>query len=252
MSVESTPTRRTEEPGTAAREQARRQIIEAATGLLESGGRDAVTTRAVADAAGLQPPALYRLFGDKKGLLDAVAEHGFIRFLAAKQQIESTPQDPVRELRDGWDTVVEFGLTNPALYALMYGEPARSTSVFRIGLEHLMDRIRRIARAGLLRVEAGLAAQIVHATASGAVLTWQSIPESERDPALLVALRESMITTITTQEPAVEEPGPGGAARALNAALPGQKDLSQAEQQLLTEWLQRLSAQPAPRQAPSP
>ncbi|MGW1027736.1 TetR/AcrR family transcriptional regulator [Streptomyces sp. NPDC002577] len=242
MPVEPTLTRRAAEPGTAAREQTRRRIIEAATGLLERGGRDAVTTRAVADAAGLQPPALYRLFGDKEGLLDAVAEHGFTRFLAVKQQIEPAPQDPVKELRDGWDTVVEFGLANPALYTLMYGEPARSTTVFRIGLEHLMARIRRIAAAGLLRMEEGLAAQMVHATASGAVLTWQSVPEPERDPALLVALRESMITTITTQEPAVEEPGPGGAARALRAALPGQNALSQAEQQLLTEWLQRLSA----------
>jgi AcrR family transcriptional regulator len=242
MPVEPALPRRPAEPGPAAREQTRRRIIEAATDLLERGGRDAVTTRAVADAAGLQPPALYRLFGDKEGLLDAVAEHGFTRFLAAKQQIEPAPQDPVKELRDGWDTVVGFGLANPALYTLMYGEPARSTTVFRIGLELLMDRIRRIAGAGLLRVEEGLAAQIVHATASGAVLTWQSVPEPERNPALLDALRESMITTITTQEPAVEEPGPGGAARALRAALPGQKVLSQAEQHLLMEWLQRLSA----------
>ncbi|QSY48713.1 MULTISPECIES: TetR/AcrR family transcriptional regulator [Streptomyces] len=240
--TQPTPTRRAAEPTTAAREQTRRRIIEAATGLLEQGGRDSVTTRAVADAAGLQPPALYRLFGDKEGLLDAVAEHGFTRFLAAKQQLEPSPDDPVKELRVGWDTVVEFGLANPALYTLMYGEPARSTTAFRIGLEHLMDKIRRIAAAGLLRTEEGLAAQIVHATASGAILTWQSVPEPERDTALLVALRESMITTITTQEPAVEEPGPGGAARALRAALPGQNALSQAEQQLLTEWLQRLSA----------
>jgi AcrR family transcriptional regulator len=226
----------------STREQTRRRIIEAATGLLESGGRDAVTTRAVADAAGLQPPALYRLFGDKKGLLDAVAEHGFARFLAAKQRIASTPGDPVGELRDGWDTVVEFGLANPALYVLMYGEPARSTTVFRTGLALLMERIRRIAGAGLLRVDETLAAHIVHATASGAVLTCLSLPEPERDPALLVTLRESMITTITTREPAVSEPGPGGAARALRAALPGQTVLSQAEQHLLTEWLQRLSA----------
>ncbi|MGW1659013.1 TetR/AcrR family transcriptional regulator [Streptomyces atratus] len=134
--------------------------------LLERGGRDAVLTRAVADAAGLQPPALYRLFGDKEGLLDAVAEYGFTRFLAAKQQIDPAPQDPVMELRDGWDIVVEFGLANPALYTLMYGEPTRSTAVFRIGLEFLMERIRRIAAAGLLRVEEGLAAQIVHAPAA--------------------------------------------------------------------------------------
>ncbi|MFB7252593.1 hypothetical protein [Streptomyces nojiriensis] len=62
-------------------------------------------------------------------------------------------------------------MIDPALYTLMYGESAWSTTVFRIGLEHLMDRIRRIAGAGLLRVAEGLAAQIIHATASGAVLT---------------------------------------------------------------------------------
>jgi AcrR family transcriptional regulator len=245
MPAEATPpipTRRAAEPAAAVREQTRRRIIEAATGLLEQGGRDSVTTRGVADAAGLQPPAIYRLFGDKEGLLDAVAEHGFTQFLAVKQQLVPSPDDPVQELRVGWDTVVEFGLANPALYTLMYGEPARSTAIFRIGLEHIMDKIRRIAAAGLLRTEEGLAAQIVHATTSGAVLTWQSIPEPERDTALLVALRESMITAITAEEPAVEEPGLGGAARALRAALPGQNVLSQAEQQLLTEWLQRLSA----------
>ncbi|SCF95993.1 hypothetical protein GA0115260_104974 [Streptomyces sp. MnatMP-M27] len=46
---------------------------------------------------------------------------------------------------------------------------------------------------------------------------------------------------VTTRESAVEEPGPGGAVRAMRAALPGQKGLSRAERQLLTEWLQRLS-----------
>ncbi|MEV5989397.1 hypothetical protein AB0L85_31270 [Streptomyces sp. NPDC052051] len=124
----------------------------------------------------------------------------------------------------------------------MYGEPTRATAVIRIGFEHLGNRIHRIAAAGLLRVEESLAAQIVHASASGAVLTWLSVPEPERNPALLVALRESMITTVTTREPAVRELGPAGAARALRATLPGQSALSDAEQQLLAEWLQRLSA----------
>ncbi|MFF2625220.1 TetR/AcrR family transcriptional regulator [Kitasatospora griseola] len=242
MPVEPTRTRRAAEPGAAAREQTRRRIIDAAIDLLERGGRDAVTTRAVADAAGLQPPALYRLFGDKEGLLDAVAEYGLTRFLAAKQQIEPTPHDPVKELCDGWDSVVEFGTANPALYSLMYGEPARSTTAIRIGFEHVGERIRRIAAAGLLRVDERLAAQIVHASASGAVLTWLSVPEPERDPALLVALRESMITAVTTRKPAVREAGSAGAARALRAALPSQGALSAAEQQLLREWLQRLSA----------
>lgn len=224
------------------REQTRQRVIEAAIDLLTRGGRDAVTTRAVADAAGLQPPAIYRLFGDKDGLLDAVAEHGFAAFLAAKH-VDPAPQDPVEDLRAGWDVAVEFGLANPALYTLMYSEPTRAASAaYQTGMEILRGRIRRLAAGGRLRVDEELAAQIIHATARGAVLTWLSLPEERRDPGLLTTLREAMVTAVTNQQPAVREPGPAGAARALIAVLPEQTTLSGAERQLLTEWLGRLTA----------
>ncbi|WP_446044791.1 TetR/AcrR family transcriptional regulator [Streptomyces olivaceus] len=222
-------------------DQTRQRVVEAAIGLLTRGGRDAVTTRAVAEAAGLQPPAIYRLFGDKDGLLDAVAEHGFTAFLASKR-IDPDPPDPIADLRAGWDVAVEFGLANPALYTLMYAEPARAESAaFRTGMGVLMGRIRRLAAGGWLRVDEELAAQIIHATARGAVLTWLSLPEDRRDPALLTTLRESMVAAVTVDQPAVRGSGPAGAARALRAALPEQTLLSEAEQRLLTEWLGRLA-----------
>lgn len=226
----------------AAAGEPRQRVIEAAIDLLAREGRDAVTTRAVAVAAGMQPPAIYRLFGDKEGLLDAVAEHGFAAFLATKH-VDPDPQDPIADLRDGWDLAVEFGLANPALYTLMYSEPTRATSAtFNAGVEILMGRIRRLAAGGWLRVGEELAAMIIHATARGAVLTWLSLPEDARDPALLTVLRESMVAAVTNQEPAVQEPGPAGAARALRAALPEQTPLSSGERHLLREWLDRLAA----------
>lgn len=222
-------------------DQTRQRVVEAAIGLLTRGGRDAVTTRAVAEAAGLQPPAIYRLFGDKDGLLDAVAEHGFTAFLASKR-IDPDPPDPIADLRAGWDVAIEFGLANPALYTLMYAEPTRAESAaFRTGMGVLMGRIRRLAAGGWLRVDEKLAAQIIHATARGAVLTWLSLPEERRDPALLTTLRESMVAAVTVDQPAVRGSGPAGAARALRAALPEQTLLSEAEQRLLTEWLGRLA-----------
>ncbi|MFB6787388.1 TetR/AcrR family transcriptional regulator [Streptomyces olivaceus] len=222
-------------------DQTRQRVIEAAIGLLTHGGRDAVTTRAVAEAAGLQPPAIYRLFGDKDGLLDAVAEYGFTAFLASKR-IDPDPPDPVADLRAGWDVAIEFGLANPALYTLMYAEPTRAESAaFRTGMGVLMGRIRRLAAGGWLRVDEELAAQIIHATARGAVLTWLSLPEERRDPALLTTLRESMVAAVTVDQPAVRGSGPADAARALRAALPEQTLLSEAEQRLLTEWLGRLA-----------
>ena len=225
----------------SGREQTRQRIIDAAIGLLERDGRDAVTTRSVAVAAGVQPPAIYRLFGDKDGLLDAVAEHGFTAFLAAKH-LDPDPADPIADLRDGWDLAVEFGLANPALYALMSTEPARAGSAASVaGREILLGRIRRLAAGGWLRVDEELAAAIIRATASGAVLTWLSLPEEQRDPALLTILRESMVAAVTSQQPAVRQAGPAGAARALRAVLPEQTALSGAERALLREWLDRLA-----------
>ncbi|WP_413798919.1 TetR/AcrR family transcriptional regulator [Streptomyces iranensis] len=226
-----------------AREVTRQRVVEAAADLLARDGRDAVTTRAVAAAAGAQPPAIYRLFGDKDGLLEAVAEHGYATFLAAKHT-DAHPRDPVTDLRAGWDLAVEFGLANPELYALMYGEPKRGTTsaAFQAGMRILLGRIRRLAAGGLLRVDEKLAAALIHATARGAVLTWLSLPADQRDPALLTAMRESMVTAVTHEKPAVRDAGPAGAARTLRALLPEQTALSGAERHLLGEWLDRLAA----------
>ncbi|GLY66581.1 TetR/AcrR family transcriptional regulator [Amycolatopsis taiwanensis] len=233
----------TEDAEVEAREVSRQRIVEAAADLLAHEGREAVTTRAVAAAAGVQAPAIYRLFGDKDGLLDAVAEHGYATFLAAKHA-DTRPQDPVEDLRAGWDLAVEFGLANPELYTLMYGEPRRGTdsAAFQAGMEILLERIHRLATSGRLRVDEELAASVIHATARGAVLTWLSLPVNRRDPALLAVLREAMIAAIALDEPAVRDVGPAGAARALRALLPEQTTLTSAERHLLGEWLDRLTA----------
>jgi AcrR family transcriptional regulator len=218
-------------------------VIEAASDLIAREGRDAVTTRAVAAAAGVQAPAIYRLFGDKDGLLEAVTEHGYATFLAAKW-VDPDPLDPIDDLRAGWDLAVEFGLANPALYALMYGEPRRGTTsaAFQAGMQILLGRIRRLAAGGWLRVDEQLAAALIHATARGAVLTWLSQPDDQRDPVMLTTMRESMVASITNEQPAVQDAGPAGAARALRAALPEQTTLTIGEHNLLLEWLDRLAA----------
>src|SRR4051794_30638029 len=92
----------------------RDRMIAAATRLLAEGGREAVSTRAVSAAAGVQAPTIYRLFGDKQGLLDAVAAHGFTTYLNSKTNLKPSA-DPIEDLRSGWDLHVNFGLTNPAL-----------------------------------------------------------------------------------------------------------------------------------------
>lgn len=226
----------------AGRDETRQRVIDAAIDLLAREGRDAVTTRAVADAAGVQAPAIYRLFGDKDGLLDAVAEHGFASFLASKH-VASSPDDLIADLMAGWDLAVEFGLANPALYTLMHAEPTReSSAAAKAGMEILRGRVQRLAAAGWLRVDAELAVLLIHATARGAVLTLLSLPEDARNPALLTTMREAMVTAVTREEPVVREADSGAAARALRASLPEQAPFSEGEKRLLTEWLDRLAA----------
>jgi AcrR family transcriptional regulator len=222
----------------------RERIVAAAAQLLAEGGRDAVSTRAVSVAAGVQPPALYRLFGDKRGLLDAVAGHGLSTYLHRK--VREPSGDPVEDLRAGWDLHVGFGLENPALYALMYGEPRPGVApppAATAAADVLALHIRRIAEAGRLRVSEAHAANLVHAAGCGTTLTLIAMPEDRRDPALSHLAREAVIAAITTDAPAAPEPGPAAAAVTLRAVLPQTTALTAHERDLLGEWLDRITAE---------
>jgi AcrR family transcriptional regulator len=237
-------------PGSARavkEDETRERIVRAAVELLAHGGRGAVTTRAVASSVGVSPPTIFRLFGEKDGLLSAVAEYGYARFVAAKSPLRPT-DDPVRDLRSAWSLAVEFGLSNPELFLLIYSEPhsAAMTAAVRSGAQRMHARIQRVAAAGRLRVEESLAATILQASARGAVLAWLDQPEDQRDPAFIAAMREATITAVTTETATLPEPGRASAARTLKANLPGQTCLSPAEHHLLTDWLDRLSAETAP------
>jgi len=218
----------------------RERIVEAAAALLTEGGREAVSTRAVSAAAGVQAPTIYRLFGDKRGLLDAVAGHGFAAYLRSKTALEKTA-DPVEDLRRGWDLHVGFGLENPAYYALIYGEPrpgAKSPAA-RDAAAILENQVRRIAEAGRLRVSEERAAHLIHSAGAGITFELISLPPERRDMELSRLARESVIAAVTTEKPMASD-GTTGHAIALRAALPRIDALSAGEKALLAEWLDRM------------
>ncbi|NUW39255.1 TetR/AcrR family transcriptional regulator [Nonomuraea rhodomycinica] len=223
-------------------EDNRARIIAAATRLLAEGGREAVSTRAVSAAAGVQAPTIYRLFGDKQGLLDAVAARGLATHLGAKAGLQPT-DDPVEDLRTGWNLNLEFGLANPALYALLYAEPRPGVEppATSAALDILGAHIRRIAEAGRLRIDEERATRLVHAVGGGTTLALIAAPEDRRDVSVSHLAREAVIAAITTGTPAAETPGPAGAALALRALLPRTKVLTPGEQALLTELLDRIA-----------
>lgn len=226
------------------REDTRTRILAAAADLLAEGGREAVSTRAVGAAAGVQAPTIYRLFGDKRGLLDALATYGITTYLRRKTEHEPG-DDPVEDLRAGWDLHLGFGLANPELYALMYGDPRHGSAspAADAAFEILAEHIGRIARAGRLKVGEERAAQLVHAAGSGTTLTLIAIPEEARDLRLSHLAREAVIAAIITDVPVPAATGPVGAAVALRAALPETTALTEGERILLHEWLDRIAAE---------
>jgi AcrR family transcriptional regulator len=221
----------------------RERIIAAASRLLADGGPDAVSTRAVSAGAGVQPPVIYRLFGDKQGLLDAVAARGFAAYLASKTAADPT-DDPVQDLRAGWDLHVGLGLANPALYVLMYGQPhpgAGPSPAAAAAFGLLAKNIRRVAEAGRLRVPEDRAAALVHAAGSGTTLTLIATPADRRDLELSITAREAVIAAITAAVPAAPSAGPAAAAVTLRALLPQADSLTEAERGLMREWLDRMA-----------
>ncbi|UQU66528.1 TetR/AcrR family transcriptional regulator [Couchioplanes caeruleus] len=221
------------------RPKTRTHIVEAAAQLLREQGAGALTTRAVAQAAGMQAPTIYRFFADKDALLDAVAEHVFATYVAAKSAA-GDDDDPIAGLRAGWQRHIEFGLANAALFGLLT-DPTRGgpSPAAAAGLEVLRARVHRVAAIGRLRVPERRAVELIHAAGTGAVLTLLATAPEQRDPGLADAMYDAVTRAILTDVPALPAADAAGAAVAFRAYVPELPQLTGTERALLAEWLDR-------------
>jgi AcrR family transcriptional regulator len=221
------------------RQDTRAKIVQRAAELLREQGASAVTTRAVAQAAGMQAPTIYRFFEGKDALLDAVADHVFATYVAGKTLAQDS-SDPLAALRAGWDTHIGFGLANPELFGLLINRGARS-SASTAGLEILSARVNRVATIGRLRVPVERAVELIHAAGTGAVLTLLSNPPEHRDLGLADAMYDAVMRSILTDAPTLPADNTTALAVAIRAAAPKLTMLTTIERTLLTEWLDRPS-----------
>lgn len=224
--------------------ETRARIVDVAARLLRERGPAAVTTRGVADGAGVQAPAIYRLFGDKDGLLEAVAEHVMTTFVTAKAMVVEAASagdvDPVDDLRAGWQTQIDFGIANPALFRLLSdpGRVVRSPAA-RAGRQLLESRVHRVAVRGELGVGERRAVDLIQAAGIGTIHTILSTPQDLRDPGLADAAFDAVLRQILVEPPERSGSGSLAAAVAFRAIAPGLDMLSVAERKLMTEWLDR-------------
>lgn len=138
-------------------ERLREEILEAAARLLaETGDRDAVSIRAVADAVGVTPPSLYLHFADKDELMLAVCAERFRAVDAFVERAVSASDDPEEQLRLRGRAYIRFGLEHPEQYRILFMTRSRSPAAHppderlleASGFTHLVANVERAMEAG--------------------------------------------------------------------------------------------------------
>jgi AcrR family transcriptional regulator len=102
----------------AARPQVREALLAAARAELLEHGRAAISLRAVARRAGLSHASPKYHFGDRSGLLTAIATEGF--HALARRLSDVHESDARRQLAVLGRAYIDFGLSHPALFELMF------------------------------------------------------------------------------------------------------------------------------------
>ncbi|MEV0740114.1 TetR/AcrR family transcriptional regulator [Streptomyces sp. NPDC050549] len=219
-------------------------IIEAAAELIAQSPSGDVSTRAVCEAAGVQQPVLYRLFGDKDGLLAATVDHVWDQYLETKRAAEKSA-DPLRDLLAGWDSHVAFALAHPNAYKLMFAPALRTTpEAAREALRILREVLDRLAAQGRMRIAPEIAAQMVMTATTGVALGLITRPELYPDTDLSTSVRDAMVQAIlldTPSDPTAHD-ARTAAATTLLASLDDltPEPFTPAESALLGQWLTQI------------
>jgi AcrR family transcriptional regulator len=223
----------------------RSRLIEAAADLLARSLTGDVSTRAVCDAAGVQQPVLYRLFGDKDGLLAATVDHVWDQYLSTKRAAPVT-DDPLTDLRDGWDSHTAFALAHPNAYKLLYAPSLRATpAAAQEAMRLLREVLARLAVRGRLRLSPDVAAQMIMGANTGVALALITRPAQYPDPGFSTLVRDAVHDAVLLAPPADRSVEDTRAAAALTL-LSGLDDLTPEpftpqESALLGQWLRQIA-----------
>ena len=109
-------------PRTRDYTELRQALLDAAGRLLAEEGPEALSTRRVAQEVGTSTTAVYNLFSDKSGLLQAMFLAGFARLAEEFATVprDGDPESDLLALACAYRTAAR---ANPHLYELMFGRP---------------------------------------------------------------------------------------------------------------------------------
>lgn len=193
-----------------AKERTREQILDAARELFAAYGFEAVTMRRIAARIGYTPTTIYLYFPDKNSLVRELCTQDF-RTLAATLSALGAVADPVERLRKLGYAYLDFALTHPNHYRLMFMEtfPEEPAGVTKGNPDEdayalLRASVADVVAAGLVRsayADVDLAAQMLwsmmHGLASLQISKgehqWVNWHPAERIAEQMMAMVESTI-----------------------------------------------------------
>ena len=176
------------------------RIRNAAQLLLQQGGPGSLTTREVCRLAKVTAPTLYHHYGDKDGLLRAVAAVEMQAFFNRKQRMKPS-DDPRRDVLRGWDDWIEFAIEHSDLVRAVQASGASAINMRQAGEIIVEARLARLAEVVTLEVEIRIGARILVASANAIVqllLDGISPVEVRR---LSTLLRHSVLEAIAPSDP---------------------------------------------------
>ena len=164
----------------------RNSLIQAARALLTETDNPDFSLREVAARAGVSHNAPYNHFADKNELLAAVAAAGFDELGESMQKAIKGIADPTAALIKTGGIYATFGIKNPALFRLMWGNEV--TAMRRSDPECAVQKSAIAAR--------NVAVDVIRRGAAAGVFTVS--PDSEKEIALASLTIWSTIHGLTT------------------------------------------------------
>ena len=126
----------------------RAEIVDAAISIVTEAGPQALTTRRLAEAAGVTTMTIYSRFGGMESVSSAVFNVGFAQLTERLRAVEATgtaAQDVLESCR----AYRRFGVENPGLYSIMFEratvlDPESTSSAAGESFDELVQRISRL------------------------------------------------------------------------------------------------------------
>jgi AcrR family transcriptional regulator len=114
----------------------------------------------------LSPAALYKYFDSKEAILEAVRQRALNRLGEQFAATERLHGNPLEDVRSACRTLLDFAITQPALYMLIYERSDSKRPNYKeifntFHFKYMQQKLRKARKAGLLNLPEGFTEELL-------------------------------------------------------------------------------------------